>query len=564
MADLSINCVLYCIGLCRGRRAGWINPEDSFVLTINAAEIITSNEWSAGVTLRFPRIKKIRAEGFGEDAKPVDQVETVESLQELYHGRQQQKVALGSQGSQILGSQNPLTATDIETSFCRFLTEEQNAKKRPSRRKQAFVAPEVKASRIPTPPSSKCSKILQGFTFTILDGIYHLEACNFDKKQAEEQGWQDRAQQIRCREDFIRFVQKHSGECILSGNALTDFVVGGKQEDARVSNYRRAIEAVSLDNEYHKSQKGLNIRKMAHLGGVVKWTFVIAAVHRAIKEAWAQKIEQYDKVKEEAGMMSNLCNLTIKEQFPELLRPTRYDYLVLSKVAKDALLCTEDEYGIHLWEDSNIIDFKRALGEVGRGRKINKFKTRKRDDKNVVQPSNLTPWQYRAISSLDDSEQWIFSGKRQKLWPHHSSSMGDSIESSKFRIIQLYPDLFGDNLGIDDTKQASSEVFSAQRWKQVLPSRQFGAIASSLPLVKAMGAQVTPHLHCGVTHVLCDVVGRDIVRWKSALPMDFFGKEGNGRHICRRLLALSEIFDSFSDRAVFLVSPQWARKQWEK
>lgn len=38
----------------------WINPEDSFVVTVNSAELQTSHSMQAGFTLRFPRITKIR------------------------------------------------------------------------------------------------------------------------------------------------------------------------------------------------------------------------------------------------------------------------------------------------------------------------------------------------------------------------------------------------------------------------------------------------------------------------------------------------------------------------
>lgn len=38
----------------------WINPDDSFILELNAGEIVVSDTFSAGITLRFPRITKIR------------------------------------------------------------------------------------------------------------------------------------------------------------------------------------------------------------------------------------------------------------------------------------------------------------------------------------------------------------------------------------------------------------------------------------------------------------------------------------------------------------------------
>jgi len=65
----------------------WISPEDSFVLTILAAEIVSSTAMSAGVTLRFPRIHKIRVDGM-DGKKPVHESETVESLHRIFVERQ--------------------------------------------------------------------------------------------------------------------------------------------------------------------------------------------------------------------------------------------------------------------------------------------------------------------------------------------------------------------------------------------------------------------------------------------------------------------------------------------
>ena len=67
----------------------WIHPEDSFVLTIKAAELVASNQHSAGFTLRFPRILKMRIDIAGKvgDEKPVHLCETISSLKQTYLDR---------------------------------------------------------------------------------------------------------------------------------------------------------------------------------------------------------------------------------------------------------------------------------------------------------------------------------------------------------------------------------------------------------------------------------------------------------------------------------------------
>ena len=53
----------------------WINPKDSFVLNINAGEIVSTKDFSSGVGLRFPRIRRIRANEFDEGPKSVEEID---------------------------------------------------------------------------------------------------------------------------------------------------------------------------------------------------------------------------------------------------------------------------------------------------------------------------------------------------------------------------------------------------------------------------------------------------------------------------------------------------------
>lgn len=55
----------------------WIRPEHSLILTLRATEIVKTNNYPTGYTLRFPRIVQIR-----ED-KPWDSVCTVAELKSL-------------------------------------------------------------------------------------------------------------------------------------------------------------------------------------------------------------------------------------------------------------------------------------------------------------------------------------------------------------------------------------------------------------------------------------------------------------------------------------------------
>lgn len=57
----------------------WLRPEDSFVVVLNCGEITLSDEFSAGLSLRFPRITKVRFPR-DEDGKPVDQVRPENAL----------------------------------------------------------------------------------------------------------------------------------------------------------------------------------------------------------------------------------------------------------------------------------------------------------------------------------------------------------------------------------------------------------------------------------------------------------------------------------------------------
>lgn len=122
----------------------WIDPKDSFVLTINAGEIVSSTDHSAGVSLRFPRISRIRAKNF-DDPKSASDVETISFIHERYFQKQSQMQTAEREASLSVPQRNIGAA-------CKFLTSEQHsrkqsiAKKRKARRNDCIRAPNMSSS----------------------------------------------------------------------------------------------------------------------------------------------------------------------------------------------------------------------------------------------------------------------------------------------------------------------------------------------------------------------------------------------------------------------------------
>eukprot|EP00978_Attheya_sp_CCMP212_P029441 scaffold104590_cov61-Attheya_sp.AAC.1 len=194
----------------------WIKPDDSFVITINAGEIVTSDSFSAGVTLRFPRIGKIRADGFEGGAKPSNEVESVGNLHQIYFERLSQISQIANESGNSSSLSQEIT-TGPTTGPCRFLTYDQSTKKRQTVKTARRAAPlEVKAARISTDAVVLESNALKGRTFTVFVGNYSLKRGRLDAKEAEEQGWWDAASKVESSSDVIDFIRKHGGKCELT------------------------------------------------------------------------------------------------------------------------------------------------------------------------------------------------------------------------------------------------------------------------------------------------------------------------------------------------------------
>lgn len=210
----------------------WINPEDSFVLTINSAEIIASDSMSAGLCLRFPRITGIRAEGFDQGPKPHNEVQTFTELSTLFAEKEDDQGADPMQfdAQTYIQSSRFMTSNQLEST---------GKQKRQSRASRKQIS-EVKTFHIPE-VDTLLSRALDGLTFTVLPGNYYIETDSIVAVEAEENGWLQEARSVTCREDVIRFIKLHGGKCELSSHIGSDYILGGTIQDPKVNVYNDLI-----------------------------------------------------------------------------------------------------------------------------------------------------------------------------------------------------------------------------------------------------------------------------------------------------------------------------------
>ena len=206
----------------------WIDPKDSFVLTINAGEIVSSSDFSAGVTLRFPRIAKIRAKEFDDGAKPPEEVESVMDLHDLFQQRlfQQQDAERESQSqSQYKFDYDGGAVENKFKSLEQILQKNINRKKRPRQELN------VRLPKITSCQAKETSKFT-GYMFKVLDGTYKLERNSLDEEQAKSEGWSEIASQVKHQQDVVNFILQHGGQ-VVPNICDSNYVIGGHSDDPR-------------------------------------------------------------------------------------------------------------------------------------------------------------------------------------------------------------------------------------------------------------------------------------------------------------------------------------------
>jgi len=203
----------------------WIRPDQSYsvVVTVNAGEIVSSDAYPAGLTLRFARITKVRRDG---DEKSPHEIETERDILEKYREVELSRRAKSSMvgGSVDLGSS---TSAADSSSYCRFLTESQFAAKKKAKRKSKRTT-ELPSVRAVVGDIERVSNVLGGLTFTVYDGIYSLKDNEIDLATAHAEGWFDEAKFVRNSRSVAHFIKKHGGMVRLAPGDDTLFIGGRK------------------------------------------------------------------------------------------------------------------------------------------------------------------------------------------------------------------------------------------------------------------------------------------------------------------------------------------------
>lgn len=502
----------------------WIHPDDSIVLTLKAGEIVATDGFQAGITLRFPRIERVRMKDSADD-KDARHVETLEGLHRAYREQMQRR-----EGSGEIEFQSGSVTSGKATR--RFQTAEEGLRKKPVRRNVSDRGPEW---TMPT-ADRKESSALNGLTIVALEGIYDLDESSLDAEEAKQQGWFDFAKSIRDRDDLLLFISKHGGTPKISVSQDTDFVVGGRADDSRVVMHQHGLE--NAIKERRKRRTGLTSEHMIKIGSVLKWTYLVAMVHLWKKDIKSFKVEAGQDT---ANLLRSSC---IKSTHPHLLEPSRHQYLVSAPRSNTS---ADDVFGISTTEMCTLIDFKRGLQEVAD--ELHR-EGAKKSRQCPGQPTSV-PWQNYTNTASDPEVSLCLGGPHSKFWPFNEHGTPTAA-------IVIYPDIFNSDFGLRDRSIDLDEVMSGEvqsRWKQV--ATDSGPVSSCLPLARAMGAQVSPHLHDGVTHVLCESAN-DLVLWNER-DVDCFTNVDRARDICARLEAMHK-----GQSKVVFVSPDWVRRQWQK
>ena len=237
----------------------WIHPNDSAVVVLNAGEIVYTDAFAAGVTLRFPRITRLRMD---TDEKAPHDIESDKSLHKIY---QQVITDRASQANQSMPSSNATSVGSpskvVEDSYTRFLTEEQFLRHEKKRRTVARrrSAPKVRSIK----DAEQVDDTLVGMKFTVLSGVYIVD--EIDIALGKEEGWLTEAQKVVSSADVQVFIKSHGG-IVTIAPTNDSIVLGGRGNDARVEIYVNGLT------------------KTSQQGKVVRWTYVFSLVQRIKRE----------------------------------------------------------------------------------------------------------------------------------------------------------------------------------------------------------------------------------------------------------------------------------------
>jgi hypothetical protein len=337
-----------------------------------------------------------------------------------------------------------------------------------------------------------------------------------EAKEAREQGWFDIAQKVRSEAGVIEFIKKHSGT--YSASNLTgkpyEYCIGGSRDDAKVQIQIRGLErGRAIAQPKTKAEKEL-ASIAESIEGILKWTFVFSLVQTFKEKGQDIPIKDFDET---------------------LLDPKPEDYL--ARVCRE--ISNEEEI-FCLDQMITIKQMERALYPPN-------------SSDTPEEGLSKMMWQNKGLE-LSPDERWVLSTEYTHLWPYREADFENSQEA---KLVVLYPDVFSE-YGLEKEEDVTEERLSgndSKRWTDAMDGVE--KIMSVLPLAKIMGGCVTPHLHSGVTTILC-LLKNDIETidyGEEEVSSSIFEDEERGQRLLNRLESLST-----GNNTVNFVSPEWVRK----
>lgn len=277
----------------------WIHPRDSYSVTVNAGEIVNSDAFSPGITLRFPRVTKLRTDA---DAKAPEDIESEVQLWDIYkrvledRSRNTEYTDMSANGGQLAGP-------------CRFLTEAENAAKERKNRRSKRKVLELAVETVET-PNETLSSSFKGIKFQVLDGTYDLERDEIAVEEATEDGWLKDGKAVQSSLDVQTFIKKHQGTVVLEGKpGEKTWVVGGVETDSRVTKRVERIESAIRANAKRKpSQKtkaAIRNEQLSKEPGVLRWTYLFPASKEGLQPCPIDYLARPEQQSRDFGVLAN-------------------------------------------------------------------------------------------------------------------------------------------------------------------------------------------------------------------------------------------------------------------
>lgn len=280
----------------KDRPSLWIDPRHvCVVLQLNAGEITESPSFDLGLTLRFPRITRVRYDKRHSDVENTSTLSDIFMKVEANRAKSANSFAQTSPG------------VGATTRYARFKTEKQFEQGKKNRKGATRVKVKAKIAPKPEKVESRC---LEDLSFCVLDGdSFSLQGM--DAEEAESEGWLEYATEIKSKYDVQAFIKLHGGKVVLTPD-YECCVLGSDAKDIRVKGFIDSIEHARMQPKpkgKNPTQKSIKYAKQAQLEGVLRWTFPFRLFAR-----WKSLPEDQRRH-------------TIQASFPEELRPNILDYL---------------------------------------------------------------------------------------------------------------------------------------------------------------------------------------------------------------------------------------------